>query len=473
MKKKDYFMAKRMPGLIKIEQIDELGPKEVEEIYQEHINPGQVHYYKILGYNKIQIKRAIGVYYYDQGNNKILDFAGGVGAIGLGHNHPKIIEARKKFEEDNRHEIGQWFLSQYVAVLAKNLASICPGDLNYVLLGNCGSESMEGALKIVEKYHGPAKNKFIYASKSFHGRTKGALSITDSDILRSTLRLLENDVKVPFGEAAAIDDVLRKNKDIGGVVLEPVQGGAGVIIPPKGYLKEVRRLCDRYGVLLVLDEIQCGFGRTGKMFAFEHENIVPDIFALSKSLSGGKTAISACIARKKIYKKAFSNSKDWIVNSPSTLGGMGEACITAIEAINVLFEENLLENIKEMGAYFLGRLKLLQDKYPKIIKEVRGLGLMLAIEFHDISNAFISPLNMMVSPLDNKLKGSITGFIGSILLHQYKVIIGFTGSNRNVMRLHPPFITQKEHIDYFVDSMDDILDTGISGIVKTFIKLKL
>ena len=166
--------------LINIDQIDALDLKTIEKIYSDNINPGQVHYFKLLGYNRIWIKRAEGVYYFDQNDEKILDFAGGVGVTGIGHNHPRILKARDKFKKEKKHQIGTWFYSQYVAALSKNLATLCPGDLDVVLLGNCGSEVMESALKIVEKYQGPEKSKCIYASNSFHGRTRGALSLTDS-----------------------------------------------------------------------------------------------------------------------------------------------------------------------------------------------------------------------------------------------------------------------------------------------------
>lgn len=459
--------------LINVDQIDNLDLKMIENIYSENINPGQVHYFKILGYNKVLIKSAEGVYYIDQNNENILDFAGGVGVTGIGHNHPRILKAREKFREEKRHQIGQWFYSQYVAALSKNLATLCPGDLDVVLLGNCGSEVIEGALKIVEKYQGPSKSKCIYTSNAFHGRTRGALSLTDSTALRSTFEMLDNNIKVPFGEADAIETILNENPDIGGVFLEPIQGGAGVIIPPDGYLKKVRALCNKFEVLLVLDEVQCGLGRTGKLFAFQYEDIIPDILAIAKPLSGSSASIAALITRKAIYKKAFSKPKEWSINSPSTFGGMGEACVTAIETLNILVDENLIENAKEKGQYFLDKLVSLKENYPKFIKDVRGRGLIIGVEFHDISNTLFTPIQKMFSLIDEKLKGSMAGLIGAILLSKYRIIISFTGTNQNVIRLHPPYITKKEHIDHFINSLNEILDAGISGIVQQFLKLKL
>lgn len=466
-------MSVTKPSLISVEDIDSLQAKDIENIYADHINPGQIKYFKILGFNKTIISHASGVYYYDRNGNKILDLMGGFGSVGLGHNHPRILAVRKKFQEENRHEIGMGFYSQYAAVLSKNLATICPGDLDYSLLCNSGSEAMEGALKMVEKYQGPEKNKFIFAENSYHGKTRGSLSLTDSPYLRSSFQLLEGNEIVPFGDAEAIEATLNRRKDIGGVVLEPIQGGAGIIIPPDGYLTKVREICDRFGVLLVLDEIQCGFGRTGKLFAFEFENIVPDIVAIAKSLGGSKTAMATFVTRKPVYLKAYGNAKDAFIHSSSTFGGLGEACVTAIEAINIIYEEGLIENSEKTGNYFLERLNSLKQNYPKIIKDVRGRGLMIGLEFRDLSETLSKPLRMVVSKFDEKLKGSITGFIGSIMLNKYNILVAFTEYNRNVLRIQAPMILTAEQVDYFIECLEQVLKSGISGIVTGFIKQKI
>ena len=459
-------------NLLKSEDIGKLEIKDVQDIYKNHINPGQVYYFNLLGFSDTLIKSSSGAYYVNQKDQKILDFAGGVGSLALGHNNPRILKVRKDFQESSRHEIGLSFYSQYVAALSKNLATICPGDLNYVILGNTGSEVMEQAIKMVEKYQGPDRSRIIYAKNSFHGRTKGALSLTDSKSLRNTFRLVDGGLRVEFGDINSLENVLSEHKDIGGIVLEAIQGGAGVILPPDGYLKDVRKLCDKYGVLLIADEIQCGFGRSGKLFAFEYDNIIPDVVAISKSLGGGKAAVSALIIREPIYIKAYKDRKDWFLQMPSTFGGMGEACVTANEAINILYEENLIDKVAHKGIYFLEELKKLKAKYPNIIKDVRGRGFMIGIEFQNLSDTIKPPLSYVVSAMDDKLKGSVTGFIGAIMLNNYQILAGFTEYNRNVMRLHPPLISTEIEIDYFLKSFDQILSKGITGIISDFIKLK-
>jgi acetylornithine/succinyldiaminopimelate/putrescine aminotransferase len=203
---------------------------------------------------------------------------------------------------------------------------------------------------------------------------------------------------------------------IGTIVLETVQGGGGIIQAPAEYWQKLRALCDKYGVLWVADEVQCGYGRTGKFYAFEHYGVIPDVTALAKSLGGGKSAVGAMIASRKVYMKAYGTPKTAMIHAQATFGGIGESCVTAIEALNVLYDENLIENSARVGEHLLTRMKALQAKYPKIIKDVRGLGLMVGLEFHDFSQTLPLALRPMIAMLDDKLKGSLSGFVGALLL---------------------------------------------------------
>ena len=241
-------------------------------------------------------------------------------------------------------------------------------------------------------------------------------------------------------------------------------------MPPAGYWRRVRELCDRYRVLWIADEVQCGVGRTGRFFAFEHEDVVPDIVTLAKSLGAGKTAIGAMIARRTHYMNAYGTPKTALIHGPATFGGIGEACCTAIEGLHVLYDEGLIDNCAEQGAYLLERLQHLRSKYPKIIKEVRGQGLMIGVEFHDISQALPFGLRQVISVLDEKLKGSICGFVGSLLLREYDILVAFTEYNRNVIRLEPPLIVTRAQVDTFVNALDDLLGRGITRIVSAYVK---
>lgn len=458
------------PKLLSVEQATRMPLDRMHELFMNHLNPGQMHFMKLLGFHKVKIESAEGVYYKDHKGRKILDFFGGFGSLSFGHNHPRILDARKKFQDEKRHEIAMAFMSQYAAALAYNLAKIAPEDLDMVFLGSSGSEAMEAALKVAERYQGPAKSKILFAEHAFHGKTRGALSVTDSKLYQSDFNLLHDVVKVPFGDLDAIREALDSDPEIGIVCLETIQGGAGIVEASSDFWQGLRKLCDEKGVLWIADEVQSGTGRSGKFFAFEHYGVVPDVTALAKSLGGGKTAMAAMIARKPIYMKAYGKPSTALIHGPATFGGIGESCVTAIEALNVMYDEDLLENATNVGAYMKSQLQGLQAKYPSLIKDVRGRGFMLGLEFQDFSRTMPTVLRPALSMLDDKLKGSLSGFVGAALLRDHDVLVAFTEYNRNVVRLQPPLITTRQHVDQFITALDKVLAGGVVKIVTDFIK---
>lgn len=461
------------PRLLTVEDAKALDVQEMADLFKAHINPGQFHFMKLLGFHKVKVERAEGMFYIDQNGRRILDFFGGFGSLAFGHNHPRILEARRRFQEEKRHEIAIAFLSQYASALAKNLATVSPGDLDMVFLGSSGSEAMEAAVKVAERASGRANCRIVHAENSFHGKTKGVLSLTDSTLYQGDFKLVGNTYKVPFGDLASLERLLRSDPDIGVVVLETIQGGAGIVTAPTAYWQGVRRLCDEHKVVWVADEVQCGFGRSGRFYAFEHHGVVPDVTALAKSFGGGKAAMGAMIARRDIYMKAYGTPKTAMIHAAATFGGIGEGCVTSIEAMNTLYDEGLIENSAEVGAYLLDRLQAIAAKYPTIVKEVRGQGLMVGLEFHDFSRTLPLALRPMVALLDDKLKGSLSGFVGALLLRDYDVLVAFTEYNRNVIRLEPPLICSRENVDQFCDALDDLLGRGIVSIVKDFVKSQM
>lgn len=465
--------ATRKPKLISVEEAKAMDVARMTDLFKAHLNPGQLHFMKLLGFHKVKVERAEGMYYIDQNGRKILDFFGGFGSLAFGHNHPRILDARKKFQDEKRHEIAIAFMSQYATALAANLAACSPGDLDMVFLGSSGSEAMEAAVKVAERAAGPKRPKIVYAENSFHGKTKGVLSITDGQLYRGEFKLVGNTVKVPFGDIAAIENAFRSDPEIGVIVLETVQGGGGIIQADREFWQKLRALCDQYGVLWVADEVQCGLGRTGRFYAFEHYGVIPDVTALAKSLGGGKTAMGAMIARREVYMKAYGTPKTAMIHAAATFGGIGEACVTSIEALNVLYDEGLIDNSADVGDYLLDRLSTLKAKYPKIIKDVRGKGLMVGLEFQDFSQTLPMVLRPVVSVLDDKLKGSLSGFVGALLLRDYDCLVAFTEYNRNVIRLEPPLICERAHVDTFVNALDDLLGRGVIAIVKDFVKSQM
>lgn len=457
------------PALITVDEAKAMSIGDITTAFKDHLNPGQLHFMKLLGFHKVKIESAEGMFYTDQNGRKILDFFGGFGSLAFGHNHPRILDARQKFQDEKRHEIAIAFMSQYAAALAKNIAACSPGDLDMVFLGSSGSEAMEAAVKLAERAAGPKRPKVVYAENSFHGKTKGVLAITDGQLYRADFKITDNTVRVPFADIDAVENAFKSDPEIGVIVLETIQGGGGIIQAPAEYWQKLRALCDKYGVLWVADEVQCGYGRSGRFYAFEHYGVVPDVTALAKSLGAGKAAVGAMIARREVYMKAYGTPKTAMIHAMATFGGMGEACVTAIEGINVLYDEHLIDRAADSGDYLLERLQALKEKYPKIIKDVRGKGLMVGLEFQDFSQTLPMVLRPVVSMLDDKLKGSLSGFIGALLLRDHDVLVAFTEYNRNVIRLEPPLICERAHVDTFISALDELLGRGIVRIVKDFV----
>ncbi|WP_424992677.1 aspartate aminotransferase family protein [Oceaniradius stylonematis] len=458
------------PDLMSVADAKAMGVPAMTELFKAHLNPGQLHFMKLLGFHKIKIESAEGMYYTDQNGRKILDFFGGFGSLALGHNHPRILETRKVFQDEKRHEIAMAFMSQYAAALAHNIAACSPEDLDMVFLGSSGSEAMEAALKVAERAAGPERPLVVYAENSFHGKTKGVLSITDGPLYRGEFKLLDNGVKVPFSDIEAVEAAFKAHPEIGVICLETVQGGGGIIGADSSYWHKLRDLCDEHDVIWVADEVQCGLGRTGRFYAFEHHGVVPDVTALAKSLGGGKCAMAAMIARRDIYMKAYGTPKTAMIHAQATFGGIGEASVTALETINVLYEEGLIDNAADTGAYLIAELERLKAKYPQIIKDVRGQGFMVGLEFHDFSQTLPAVLRPAVAMLDDKLKGSLSGFIGALLLRDHDILVAFTEYNRNVIRLEPPLICERSHVDQFIAGFDALLGRGIVAIVRDFVK---
>lgn len=400
---------------------------ETIEKYEQYINPAVAKLFRFMGLSTIEWE-AQGNVIRDIDGKEYIDCLGGYGVFSLGHRHPKVVEAVK-------HQLDLMPLSSKVlfdkpmADLAALMAEITPGDLRYSFFVNSGTEAVEGSLKLAKVHTG--RSKVIATINSFHGKTLGALSATGRDLFRDPFQpLLAGFSHVPFGDIDALRQVV--DEETAAVILEPVQGEGGIVVPPTEYLPAVRELCDKTGALLICDEVQSGLGRTGKMFAVEHYGVVPDIITTAKALGGGVMPIGAFTARSTIWDK--------YITSPflhtSTFGGNPLACAAAIAAINVIKEEGLVAKAAKSGAYFIGKLAELAHAYPEVIKEVRGQGLMIGVEL---------------------TKEGIGGLILAEMIDK-GVLIAYTLNNPKVIRIEPPLIIEQQQIDYVITALAGALE---------------
>lgn len=434
--------------LLSLDDALKLTRNEVIELHKEFLNASLANLMSLINFTK-QFVKAEGVRVWDSEGREYLDFLGGYGALNLGHNHPRVLAALT--EASQQPNLLQASLNTLAGALANNLAQITPGKLQRSFFGNSGAEAVEGALKLARI--ATRKTKIISALNSFHGKSFGALSATGKEKYQKFFQPLVPDFEYfPFGDLGALERLLIP-EDTAAVILEPIQGEGGIILPPPGFLKGARELCSRYGALLIIDEIQTGFGRTGKLFACEHEGVEPDILCLAKSLGGGVMPMGVYLSSDAVWQKGYGSMERATLHS-STFGGNSLACAAGLAALEVTIEEGLAEKAAELGAYFLNKLQELQQKYA-LIKEVRGLGLFIGLEFEQ-------PKGWLDKATGGKLSEAAREYTGAMvageLMNRHGIITAYTLNNPNVIRLEPPLIVEKAEIDRVVEALTDIFE---------------
>jgi len=306
------------------------------------------------------------------------------------------------------------------ARLAAKLAEVLPGDLQYSFFCNSGTEAVEGAIKLARKATG--RVKMISAVGSYHGKTMGSLSASGREVYRKPFDpLLPGFVHVPFGDADAV--AAHFDEQTAGVIIEPIQGEGGIRIPPDDYLPRLRELCDRHNAVLIVDEVQTGLGRTGKLWGVEHSGVRPDIVTLAKSLGGGVMPIGSFSAGAALWDEMFGENP---LLHTSTFGGNELACAAGLATLEVIEQDGLVENAQRVGEKLLRGLRQVQAEYPDFIQEVRGRGLMIGVEFHEADFGELTITNMI----------------------QRGVIAAYTLNNPKVIRMEPPLILTERDAEF-------------------------
>lgn len=455
--------------LIPLREVPERPWSEVVGLARKHLNRGLIDLLELGEFTAVEPVAAEGAYIIDRSGRRILDLVSSYGALNLGHNHPRVCAAVEAFRRDRRLDLCKEFVSRYAAALAHNLTRLTPGDLDSVYFCNSGAEAMEAALKLAQRYHQGRRWHFIYAHGSMHGKTIGALSVTGGEPYRAGFRLLPH-FPVPYGDLAAIERLLdiaptKGEGAIAGVVLEPIQGEAGVVVPPRDYLPGVRKLCDRYGALLILDEVQTGLGRTGTLFGCEADGVVPDIMALAKTLGGSVASLAATVARSGIYRKAYGNPHDCLIQT-STFGGRASACAAGIATLEVLLEEGLAQRARKLGEHLLGRLAQVAERHPDWIAAVRGRGLMIGIEFRNDLVQRLGSLALRLPGLRPVIQKHVPGMVAAALLKRHGILCSLMLNHRSVLRVYPALVAGQADLDRFADALDEVLRDGFEPLVR-------
>lgn len=378
-------------------------------------------------YNRfpIALKRGKGSRVWDYEDNEYLDFTSGISVTSLGHSNELINSVIKKQTENLIH-VSNLFYTQQQSELASALVSSSFADK--VFFCNSGTEAIEACIKLARKWgHENGKRyRIISTYGAFHGRTFGALSATGNRKHQlGYAPLVEGFEFAPYGTIEPVMEIIRQN-DICAVLVEPIQGENGVILPPENYLGNLREICNEHSILLILDEIQVGLGRTGKLFAYEHEGIKPDIMALAKSLAAG-IPCGAALASEEVAKHFTPGSHG------STFGGNPLAMSCALKVLEIVRNTGFLENVKELGEYFLNSLTGLSADYPDTVREVRGKGLILGIEYRDHNIAKDISSNLMKNGLLTILTaGNVTRILPPLTVNRSEIDESVEIINRSV-----------------------------------------
>lgn len=413
---------------------------ETVDGFRDHVNPGFLEYRKATSVEHaaavVEWGDAGANAYRDVTGKEYIDCLGGFGIYNVGHRHPKVVKAvTDQLKRQALHS--QDLLDPLRAMLAKALAMLTPGDLEYSFFCNSGTETIEAALKLARAFD-PAKQTLVAATKGFHGKSMGALSVSaKAEFRRPFGPMLPNIEHVPFNDLAAlrwrIQTLRTVGEDVGAVILEPIQGEGGVNIPDDDYLPGVRALCDEFSALLILDEVQTGMGRTGTMFCCEHWGVAPDLMCLAKAFGGGVMPAGAVVGTKAVFSRLFGNP----FLHTTTFGGNPLACAAALATINVLIEERLPERAARIGARMLKGMREAAQGHRNIVIDIRGKGMLMAMEF----------------PNDQ------LGFALSKAMLDRGVLVSGTLVNARVIRVEPPLTLSEEQADYVCKALADSLAT--------------
>ncbi len=411
---------------------------ETVDGFREHVNPGFLEYRKSVtgGGLDAAVEWADSgpSTFVDVSGREYIDCLGGFGIFNVGHRHPMVVAAvRAQLERMALHS--QDLLDPLRAMLAKTVAMITPGDLKYSFFCNSGTESVEAALKLARAYD-PSRQTILGATKGFHGKSFGSLSVSAKAAFRRPFgSMLPNIEHVPFNDLPELrrrmQTLATVGEDVAAVILEPIQGEGGVNVPDDDYLPGVRALCDEFSALLILDEVQTGMGRTGALFACDHWNVAPDIMCLAKAFGGGVMPAGAVVATEAVFSSLFDNP----FLHTTTFGGNPLSCAAAIAAINVTIEEELPARAARMGEYMLSGLREAVRGHEDVVRDVRGKGLMIALEFADDAIGFAISKHMF----DNG------------------VLVAGTLVNARVIRVEPPLVIRESEADRVFETLADAL----------------
>ncbi|QRM56088.1 aspartate aminotransferase family protein [Sinorhizobium sp. BG8] len=471
--------SNRIDGLplLSLDQSLDLDSATANKFYAQHLNRYMLQIFDILGLKDMDIRGAQGLEIWLNDGRTLLDFSAGLGVLGLGHNHPRIIAAERKCHDRKIIDCIKVAPHKLQGALAYNLAQFLPDPLNVSFFAVSGAEANEAAMKLSERVQTPkGKKKFLCMQGAFHGKTHGALSLTTATDVQSGFLLgvpKENVIYATYGDIESVRQAInaandgRGGNDIIAGIVETIRG-TSCEVPPPGYLTEFVALCRANDILSIFDEVKVGMGRSGRFCAFQHEDVVPDIVTLAKTLGGGKREVAAMVTSQALFDRAYGNKQDCNLHS-SSFSGLGESCAAAIETLNILQDERLIENAERMGKYLSRRLNELKEKHPRQVLDVRGRGMFQGMRLNFHQDLAAKLVDISKNPLFQTYQTVLIGAMTRDLYERHDILVHFQPGARDILHFMPPFIVQEHQIDKLISALDDILTRGITDATVRFV----
>jgi ornithine--oxo-acid transaminase len=431
--------------------LDDRGDERYE-LHRRHLNPQLPRMLHAIGFDRVYA-RGEGAYLYDTDGTEYLDMLAGFGVFALGRHHPVVRQAMHDVLDAGLADLTQFDAPPLAGPLAEALLAHVP-HLDRVYFGNSGTEAVEAALKFAR--YATGRKRIVYCEHAFHGLTTGSLSVNGARDFRKGFGPLLPDSAIPFGDLDALERELRRG-DVAGFLIEPVQG-KGVAVSPPGFLLAAQQLLRDHKALLIADEVQCGLGRTGEFFAFQHDGVEPDLVATAKALSGGYVPVGATLGRDWIFAKVYS-SMDRVLVHDSTFGSNAQAMAAGLATLHVLDQDGVVENARKVGDQLQSRLRDLVGRY-ELLREVRGRGLMIGIEFGRPTSW---KLRGQWTALQAARKGLFAQTVVHALFHRHQILTQVSGDHIEVIKLIPPLIIGEREVDRFVDAFVDVMDEAHRG----------
>ena len=465
--------------LYQVEDCDAFATAEVRDLYRRYVSAKQVDLIGSFGFGRDLAAHAEGAWITTRSGRRILDFTGGIGVLNHGHNHPRILAARADFARKHGMEVHKNFLSPYVAALSHNIAQLMPGDLNVSYFPNSGAEAVEGALKMAYKVHGGRRDFVLHADISFHGKLFAAASITGSPEQTFDFPALPNVERFAFDSLDSVrEQITRLRKPDGesnvyALIIEPFSGSS-LRACSEEFLLGLRDICSREGVVLIFDEIYTGWAKCGELFYFMKYDVVPDILTMAKSLGGGKASIAGYVARDAVFESAYGTLEDATLHS-TTFYGFGEETVTAIEAINIIVEENYVGRSRRIHDRLQSGLRRIAEQHPKLIQEVRGAGALNGLLLRGDSPLLSAVAKLVPARFfrDERFANKLVTAAVISDLYDSHGILTFFGSNREIpLIVSPPLVVSDEEIDIFLKGLERTLSKNLLRLVVDFARSK-